>query len=58
MKRKTLSRFNGFGNDPKPLKRLTSVRGRNTGLKSGVNESVGNYMTMARELNCGIFAAA
>jgi hypothetical protein len=58
MKRKTLSRFNGFDNDPKPLKRLTSVRGRNTGLKSGVNESVGNYVSMARELNCGIFAAA
>jgi hypothetical protein len=58
MKRKTLSRFNGFDNEPKRLKRLTSVRGRNTGLKSGVNESVGNYMTMARELNCGIFAAA
>jgi hypothetical protein len=38
MKRKTLSRFNGFHNDPKPLKRLNRVSGRNTGLKSGVNE--------------------
>jgi hypothetical protein len=29
---------------------------RNTGLKSGVNETVRSYMSMARELNCGMFA--
>jgi hypothetical protein len=58
MKRNTLSRFNGFDNAPKPLKRLNSVSARNTGLKSGVTETMGNYMSMARELKCDMFATA
>jgi hypothetical protein len=37
---KALSRFNGFDNIPKPLKRLNLVTARNTGLKSGVIETV------------------
>jgi hypothetical protein len=36
---KALSRFNGL-NIPKPLKRLNLLAARNTGLKSGVNETV------------------
>ena len=55
---KTLSRFNGFDNAPKPLKRLNSLPARNTGLKSGVNGRVKVYMGIARELICGIFATA
>ena len=39
MKRKTLSRFNGFDNDPKPLQRLNIVIALNTGLKSGVTDA-------------------
>ena len=53
-----LSRFNGFDNAPKPLKRLNPVTARNTGLKSGVTETVRNYMSMARALKYDIFATA
>jgi hypothetical protein len=55
---KTLSRFNGFDNAPKPLKRLDPLTARNTGLKSGVTEIVRNYMIMARQLKCDMFQAA
>ena len=53
-----LSRFNGFDNAPKPLKRLDPVGARNTGLKSGFNDKVENYMSMARELKCDMFQSA
>jgi hypothetical protein len=39
MKRKTLSRFNGFDNNPKPLQQLNIVIARNNGLKSGVTDA-------------------
>ena len=55
---KTLSRFNGFDDAPKPSKWLNPVTARNTGLKSGVTETVRNYMSMARELKCDMFATA
>jgi len=58
MKRICSSRFNGFDNAPKPLKRLNPVRGRNTGLKSGVTEIVRDHMSMARDSKCDIFRAA
>jgi hypothetical protein len=58
MLRKRIAVLTALTNAPKPLKRLNSVSARNTGLKSGVTETVGNYMSMARGLNCDMFATA
>src|SRR4030095_5438447 len=48
----------GFDNATKPLKRLNPVSVRNTGLKSGVTETVRNYMSMVREVKCDMFQSA
>ena len=58
MKRTCLAVLTALITPPKPLKRPNPVTARNTGLKSGVTETVGNYMRMARELNCDMFATA
>jgi len=55
---KTLSCFNGSDYAPKQLKRLNSVSSRDPGLKSDVTKIVGNYMSMAHELKCDMFATA
>jgi hypothetical protein len=45
-------------NTPEAVEMATLVITRNTGLKSGVTETVKNYMGMAGESNCDMFAAA
>ena len=58
MKRKRLVVLAALTIRPKPLKRLNPVSVRNTGLKSGVTETVRNCIGMARKFKCDIFTTA
>jgi len=53
-----LSLTPGFSQVQYEAKVLKPVTARNTGLKSGATETVRNYMSMARELKCDMFATA